>query len=117
MHAKKKSRLRRVSGARARMRIAAEYRLCVNRTPRHIYAQLIVADGSRTVVSASSLDKDIKKLGKMNKTDLAVQVGALIAKRALDKDIKRAAFDRSGFFYHGRIKALADAVREGGLQI
>lgn len=118
MHEKKKNRMERIAGARARMRTTAGYRLCVNRTSRHIYAQIIVADGSRTVASASSLDKEVRKLGKeMDKTGVASKVGELIAKRALEKSVERAAFDRSGFFYHGRVKALAEAVRENGLKI
>lgn len=117
MHKKKQARMRRVSGARTRIRITAEYRLCVNRTPRHIYAQVMLPNGSQTVVSASSLDKEIRKLGKMDKIGIATQVGALIAKRALDKKIKKVAFDRSGFFYHGRVKVLAEAARDSGLEI
>ena len=117
MHKKKESRQRRVAGARMRIRTVAEYRLCVNRTPRHIYAQVMLPDGSQTLATASSLDKEIRKLGKMDKTGIATQVGALLAKRALKKKVTQVAFDRSGFFYHGRVKALADAAREGGLKI
>lgn len=117
MHKKKQARLRRIAGARMRMRSMAQYRLCVNRTPRHIYAQVTSPDGSQVLVAASSLDKEIKQLGKMDKTGVATQVGALIAKRSLEKNVKSVAFDRSGFFYHGRVQALADAAREGGLKI
>ena len=109
--------MRRIAKARIVLKETAEYRLCVNRTPRHIYAQVMLADGSQTLITASSLDPEIRALEKVNKTDLAARVGALVAKRALEKDIYRVAFDRSGHRYHGRIKALAEAVREQGLKL
>ncbi|EKD73462.1 MAG: 50S ribosomal protein L18 [uncultured bacterium] len=114
---KKSSRLRRAKRTRMNIREQEALRLCVHRTPRHIYAQVISRDGSSVLVYASTLDKQIK--GKMKSTgnlEAAKMVGKLVAKRALDAGIQQVAFDRSGFNYHGRIKALADAARESGLQ-
>ena len=86
-------------------------------TPRHMYAQVTTADGSKTLACASTLDKELqKKLKKTGNVDAAKEVGKLVAKRAIDAGIKAVAFDRSGFLYHGRIKALADAAREVGLE-
>lgn len=113
---KKESRLRRAKRSRAKMMELGATRLCVHRTSQHIYAQVISAQGN-VEASASTLDKSIK--GKVKATgniEAAKLVGQLVAKRALDKGIKAIAFDRSGFHYHGRVKALADAAREGGLQ-
>ena len=90
-------------------------RLCVNRTPRHIYAQVISAEGDRVVASASTLDKDLRS-GSTGNRDAASAVGKLIAERAKAAGVSTVAFDRSGFKYHGRVKALADAAREGGLE-
>jgi len=92
-------------------------RLCVYRTPRHIYAQVISPTGSEVLASASTLDKavrsDVKSTGNV---DAASQVGKAIAERAKAAGVTKVAFDRSGFKYHGRIKALADAARENGLE-
>jgi large subunit ribosomal protein L18 len=92
-------------------------RLCVFRSLNHIYAQVIDDSQGHTLLSASTLDAEIKgdTAGK-NKTDRAGMVGTLLAKRAKDKGISQVAFDRGGFKYHGRVKALADAAREGGLK-
>lgn len=92
-------------------------RLSVYRSLNHIYAQIIDDLKRRTVVTASSLDKEFKdqKLHKGN-VKTAKMVGELIAKRALEKGIKKIVFDRSGYIYHGSIKALADATREAGLE-
>lgn len=92
-------------------------RLTVFRSLNHIYAQIINDDERRTVVSASSLDKDIRDsiTSETKKTDLSKLVGASIAKKALTANIKTVAFDRNGYLYHGRVKALADAARENGL--
>jgi large subunit ribosomal protein L18 len=91
-------------------------RLSVNKTPKHMYAQVVTADGARTLVCASTLDAELRKTltytGNMN---AAKAVGQLLAKRALAAGIRQVAFDRSGFAYHGRVKALADAARETGL--
>jgi large subunit ribosomal protein L18 len=114
---KKVERLRRAKRGRMRMMEVEAVRLCVHRTPRHIYAQVISCDGANVIASASTLDKEIKgKAKSTGNVDAAKLVGKLVAKRALDKGVQSVAFDRSGFNYHGRIKALADAAREGGLQ-
>lgn len=115
MSDKKLSRLRRARRARAKIRELCVTRLSVHRTPRHIYAQLIAEDGARVLACASTLDKDLRS-GKTGNADAAKAVGSLIAERAKAAGITRVAFDRSGFKYHGRIKALADAAREGGLE-
>ncbi|ODC04640.1 50S ribosomal protein L18 [Terasakiispira papahanaumokuakeensis] len=115
MNAKKESRLRRARRARAKMREMGTIRLCVNRTPRHIYAQIISADGGQVLASASTLDGTLRS-GTTGNVEAASKVGQLIAERAKAAGITRVAFDRSGYKYHGRIKALADAAREGGLE-
>lgn len=93
-------------------------RLTVFRSLNHIYAQIINDDERRTVISASTVDKDIREKIKpeMKKTDLSKLVGAALAKRAIEANIKKVAFDRNGYLYHGRVKALADAARENGLE-
>ena len=90
-------------------------RLTVNRTPRHIYAQIISADGSQILASASTVEKDMRA-GTTGNVDAAQKVGSLIAERAKEAGVTKVAFDRSGFKFHGRVKALADAAREGGLE-
>lgn len=112
---KKQSRLRRARRARAKIRELGATRLTVHRTPRHIYAQIISADGGKVLTSASTLDKSLRE-GKTGNADAAKAVGALLAERAKAAGITEVSFDRSGFRYHGRIKALADAAREGGLE-
>lgn len=115
MSVKKESRLRRARRARSKIRELGVNRLCVNRTPRHIYAQIIGVDGGKVIASASTLDKDLRDKASGN-VDAAKVVGQLIAERAKAAGVSSVAFDRSGFKYHGRVKALADAAREGGLQ-
>ena len=115
MSDKKLSRLRRARRARAKIRELGATRLAIHRTPRHIYAQVIAGDGSKVLASASTLDKDLRS-GKTGNADAAKAVGTLIAERAKAAGVTQVAFDRSGFKYHGRIKALADAAREGGLE-
>jgi large subunit ribosomal protein L18 len=115
MSDKKLSRIRRARRARAKIRELCVTRLSIHRTPRHIYAQLIAEDGSRVLACASTLDKDLRS-GKTGNAEAAKAVGSLIAERAKAAGITRVAFDRSGFKYHGRVKALADAAREGGLE-
>jgi len=115
MNAKKQSRIRRAKRARAKIRELGASRLCVNRTPRHIYAQVIAAEGDKVLASASTLDKALRT-GKTGNTDAAKEVGKLIAERAKAAGISQVAFDRSGYKYHGRVKALADAARESGLE-
>ena len=112
---KKNARLRRARRARAKIRELKANRLCIHRTPRHIYAQIINGDGSNVICTASTLDKDLRGKSGGN-VEAAVEVGKLIAERAKKKGIQVVAFDRSGFRYHGRVKALADAAREGGLE-
>lgn len=113
---KKKSRLRRAKRARALIKRLGTVRLSVHRTPRHIYAQVIAPSGSEVLVSASSLDKEFKQSKSWGgNQEAATIVGRLVAERALAKGITKVAFDRSGFQYHGRIKALAEAAREQGL--
>ncbi len=114
---KKESRIRRGKRARTKMRELRVSRLSVHRTSLHIYAQVVSADGSQVLASASTLDKDLRaSLGYTGNVDAATAVGKLIAERALAKGIESVAFDRSGFKYHGRIKALADGAREAGLK-
>lgn len=114
---KKETRLRRAKRTRFKIRELEVSRLTVHKTPRHMYAQVTTADGATTLACASTLDKDLsKKLKSTGNVDAAVEVGKLLAKRAVDAGIKAVAFDRSGYAYHGRIKALADAAREGGLE-
>ena len=112
---KKNARLRRARRARAKIRELKANRLCIHRTPRHIYAQIINGDGSNVICTASTLDKDLRGKNGGN-VEAAIEVGKLIAKRAKKNGIQVVAFDRSGFRYHGRVKALADAAREGGLE-
>ena len=115
MKDKKVSRLRRAKRTRLKIRELGEVRLCVHRTPRHIYAQVISAAGDQVLASASTVEKDLRTDATGN-ADAAVKVGQLIAQRAKEAGIERVAFDRSGFKYHGRVKALADAARESGLE-
>lgn len=115
MSLKKESRLRRARKARLKIRQLESVRLCVHRSSQHIYAQVISADGGKVLASASTLDKDLRA-GATSNIDAAKKVGQLVAERAKAAGVTRAAFDRSGFKYHGRVKALADAAREGGLE-
>ena len=115
---KKSSRIRRARRTRAKISELAVPRLSIHRTPRHIYAQVIAASGSEVVASASTVQADMK--GKVKYTgniDAASAVGKAIAEKALAAGVTSVAFDRSGFKYHGRVKALADAAREAGLKI
>lgn len=92
-------------------------RLCVSKSLKHIYAQIINDDTGATLVSSSTMDKDVKgKIKTAGDINAAKAVGAAIAEKALGKDIKKVVFDRGGYIYHGRIKALAEAAREKGLQ-
>ena len=97
--------------------IASRPRLCVFRSLNHIYAQLIDDSAGRTLVSVSTLEAALKsELNQASKTKKAELVGSLIARRALEKGIKRVVFDRGGYKYHGRVKALAETARKGGLE-
>lgn len=114
---KQESRQRRAKPTRMKIRRLEAIRLCVHKTPRHMYAQVTTSDGQRTLISASTLDKEVRdKLKVTGNADAAKAVGQVVAKRALDAGIRQVAFDRSGNRYHGRIKALADAARETGLE-
>ncbi|MDU0352651.1 50S ribosomal protein L18 [Paraglaciecola aquimarina] len=114
---KKSARLRRATRARKKISELAAHRLVVNRTPRHIYAQLIAPSGSEVLASASTVETEIaSSLKGTGNSAAAAAIGKAIAERAIEKGIKSVAFDRSGFKYHGRVKALADAAREAGLQ-
>jgi large subunit ribosomal protein L18 len=117
MKSKKQTRMRRAQRARQKIRELGMHRLTVHRTPRHIYAQVIAPDGEQVLASASTVEGDLKKaLKSTGNVEAAAQVGKTIAERAKSAGVSRVAFDRSGFRYHGRVKALADAAREGGLE-
>ncbi|EKE67331.1 50S ribosomal protein L18 [Gallaecimonas xiamenensis] len=114
---KKASRLRRATRVRKQIQELGANRLVVHRTPRHIYAQLIAANGSEVIASASTQEKALaEQLKYTGNVDAAKAVGKAIAERALEKGVTSVAFDRSGFKYHGRVAALADAAREAGLK-
>lgn len=117
MKSKKTSRLRRAKSTRMKIRELGANRLCINRTPRHIYAQVISPEGDKVLASASTLDADIKSAVKnTGNIDAATAVGKAIAEKSKAAGVSAVAFDRSGFKYHGRVKALADAAREAGLE-
>jgi len=114
---KKQTRLRRARRTRAHIKDLEAVRLCVHRTPRHIYAQLFAPEGDKVLVSASTLDGEVRKeVEKTGGVAAATVVGKAIAERAKAAGISKVAFDRSGFQYHGRVKALAEAARESGLE-
>ena len=114
---KKSARYRRAARARGKIRDLGVHRLCVHRTPRHIYAQVIAPGGGRTLASASTLDPEIRKeVSNGGNVDAAKVVGRVVAERARDAGVDSVAFDRSGFRFHGRIRALAEAAREAGLR-
>ncbi len=114
---KKQNRLRRARKVRAKITELAVNRLSVHRTPRHIYAQVIGPDGGTVLASASTLESAVRKGVKFGgNVEAASIVGARIAEKAKAVGIDTVAFDRSGFRYHGRVKALADAAREAGLK-
>ena len=114
---KKIARLRLAKSTRAHIRELGVPRLSVLRTGQHIYAQVFTADGSKVLAAANTQQADVRDGLKNGKNaDAAVKVGRLIAEKAKAAGIEKVAFDRSGYRYHGRIKALADAAREGGLQ-
>ena len=111
------ARLRRAKSTRSHIRSLGVPRLSVLRTGQHLYAQVFTADGSQVLAAASTVQADVKDGLKNGKNaDAAVKVGKAIAEKARAAGVERVAFDRSGYRYHGRIKALADAAREGGLQ-
>ncbi len=114
---KKNSRLRRARKTRAKLKELEVYRLSVHRTSQHIYAQVLTFDSTKVIASASTLDAEVKKeLKATGNISAAEAVGKAVALRAAKEGITNVSFDRSGFKFHGRVKALADAARENGLQ-
>ncbi len=120
MLSKKEQRLRRARQTRIRIATQGVARLTVNRTNTHIYASVISDDGSRVLASASTAEAEMRQAlgaaGKGANVAAAEQIGKRIAERAKAAGVEKVAFDRAGFAYHGRVKALADAAREAGLQ-
>ena len=114
MSKKNISRLRRAKKTRSKVRLGDFHRLTVFRSSKHIYAQVMLNDGSEVITAASSNESNVKGQNNGN-VETASKVGKLIAMRALEKGIKQVAFDRSGYKFHGRVKALAEAAREAGL--
>ena len=114
MSIKNTSRIRRAKKSRIHIKNQESPRLSVFRSSRHFYAQIFDNVGSKVIVSASTVEKDLKI--DSNNVEGAVSVGKKIAERALENGIKKVVFDRSGYKYHGRIKALADSAREAGLE-
>lgn len=114
---KKIARIRRAKKARSHIRRLGVPRLTIHRSGQHIYAQVIDAEGANVVAAASTLQKDVREgLKGTNNREAAKAVGKAVAERAVAAGVKDVAFDRSGFKYHGRVKVLADAAREGGLK-
>ena len=117
MFNKKVARLRRARQTRLKIAQLKAVRLCVNRTNCHVYAQIIDAAGNKVLASVSTLDKSLRQTLKNGGNKAAASVvGKLIGERALALGIKKVAFDRSGYQYHGRVRALAEAAREAGLE-
>ena len=120
MLTKKQQRLRRARQTRIRIATQGAVRLTVNRTNLHIYANVISGDGAKIIASASTAEAEVRKelgsAGKGGNTAAATLIGKRIAEKAKAAGIDKVAFDRSGFAYHGRVKALAEAAREAGLQ-
>ena len=111
------ARLRRAKTTRSHIRDLGVARLTVLRSGQHIYAQVFTADGSKVLAAASTVQTDVREGLKNGKnSDAASRVGKMIAERALAAGVEKVAFDRAGFAYHGRVKALAEAAREAGLQ-
>lgn len=115
MSDKKVSRLRRAKKTRIKMRELGKNRLVVNRSSQHIYAQVISPEGAKVLASAATVEKNLRD-GATGNAAAASSVGKLIAERAKKAGVEEVAFDRSGFKYHGRVKALAEAARENGLK-
>ncbi len=114
---KKQNRLRRARKSRAKIRQLEVVRLSVHRTPRHIYAQVIAPDGGNILAAASTLEPEVRKgIKSGGNVEAAAIVGARIAEKAKAAGVDTVAFDRSGFRYHGRVRALAEAAREAGLK-
>lgn len=117
MLSNQQKRLRRAGRIRRRIAEFALERLCVHRTPQHIYAQIIDKSGAKVLASASTLEKEVRAaLKRGGNVEAAKLIGKRIAEKAKAAGVTRVAFDRAGYQYHGRVKALADAARENGLQ-
>ena len=117
MHHHTQSRHRRARKSRGRIRLSAEHRLTVYRTPRHIYAQLSLADGSRTLAVVCTLQKEFRgDRAYGGNVEAARRIGAAVATKAEHLGIRKVAFDRAGYKYHGRVKALAESARAAGLE-
>jgi large subunit ribosomal protein L18 len=117
MNTKKAARLRRARKARAQIRRQGKPRLTVHRSGRHIYAQVISGEGGTVLASASTVQKALREsLKSTSNKDAAQAVGKSVAEKAIAAGVTDVAFDRSGFRYHGRVRVLADAAREGGLK-
>jgi len=115
---KNKARIRRAKTTRAKLRTLNMPSLSIHRTDKNLYAQIISGDGAQTIASASSLEtKLIKKNDSGKNIEAAKVIGKAIAERAIKAGVDKVAFDRSGFLYHGKVKALAEAAREAGLVI
>ena len=115
---KKRARLKRKKRIRKKV-VGTEIRprLCVFRSTRHIYAQIVDDAKGQTLAAASTLEKTVKESSEMeNKMNAAILVGKLLAERAIGKGVKQIVFDRNGFLYHGRVKAVSDGARESGLK-
>ncbi len=117
---KKDQRVRRSRQTRVRIATQRVARLTVFRTNLHIYASVISGDGAQVLASASTVEKDVRAQlggdGKGGNTEAAALIGKRIAEKAKAAGVEKVAFDRAGFAYHGRVKALAEAAREAGLQ-
>lgn len=114
---KKTARLRRAKKARSHIRRLGVARLTVHRSGRHIYAQVISAEGGRVIAAASTVQKDLRAgLASTSNKDAAKAVGKAVAEKAVAAGVSDVAFDRSGYRYHGRVAELADAARESGLK-
>ena len=117
MDTRKAARLRRGQKTRARIRRMVTNRLCVFRSSQHVYSQIIESSGGRVLVSASTAEREVREqIGYGGNVGAAGVVGKRLAEKAKDAGRRRVAFERSGYKYHGRVKALADAAREGGLE-
>lgn len=117
MFKKKEARIRRATKTRASIRKRKLARLCVFRSPRHIYAQVIDGSGEKTLAAASTIEKQFKLMDIYSgNQEAATKIGEIIAERAKASGVSEVVFDRSGYRFHGRVKALAEAAREAGLK-
>ena len=114
---RKNSRLRRARKTRMRISESSSHRLSVYRSIKHIYLQLLNSDGSKVLTTISTNQKDVRKKATSNNIESSKIIGELMAKYIKKEKIEKVAFDRSGYKYHGKIKALADSIRENGVKI